>query len=377
MVEGPAVAMVMRGRRPFRGLTFPIPLQEIYVARRSAATLKMRKSAFISLFPLLSFRASCTPRVHYHKSLMKAALPTSSISNTPPSERPHIPSSLHSQSDPMTTPVVIDAQCDPESRQWHPHRDESGAPSSGPGNDWVSEALTHLDGARSFRPAGALIAHPLRVLILHGTLREKGFSKALAYECARILDGVGCDVRCFDPTGLPVRDPEISDHPKVVELRSLVHWSEAHVWCGAELHGNLCSVFKNQIDWIPLNTGSVRPTQGKSVAVLQVNGGSQSFNVVNTLRLLARWMRMNCTCNQSSVPMAWKEFDEDGRMKESSLRERVVDVMEEFVKTARVNREYADFFTDRYSERKERAEKGRLLTQAEKEAAKEKELKNN
>lgn len=177
-------------------------------------------------------------------------------------------------------------------------------------------------------------------------------------------------MRVFDPPGLPVRDPSLTDHPKVAELRALVHWSEAHVWCGSELHGNLCSVFKNQIDWIPLNSGSVRPTQGKACAVLQVCGGSQSFNVVNTLRLLARWMRMPCIPNQSSVPMAWKQFDDDGRMKDSSLRERVVDVMEEFIKFTRVNREFADVFTDRYSERKEKEEKGRLLTQAEKEAAK-------
>lgn len=224
--------------------------------------------------------------------------------------------------------------------------------------------------ARDFRPEGAKLTHPPRVLVLHGTLREKGYSKALSYECARILDLLGMDVRCFDPHGLPVRDPVISDHPKVVELRSLVHWSEAHVWCASELHGNLCSVFKNQIDWIPLNTGSVRPTQGKAVAVLQVNGGSQSFNVVNTLRLLARWMRMTCVVNQSSVALAWKEFDDYTRMKPSSMRERVVDVMEEFVRTVRINREYAHILTDRYSERKEKAEKGRLLTQAEKEAAK-------
>lgn len=257
-----------------------------------------------------------------------------------------------------------------ESRQWHPHRDASGLPCSGPGNDWIAPVLEHLSSAAAFRPAGATIEHPPRVLILHGTLREKGYSKALAFECARLLDGLGADVRCFDPHGLPVRDPELQDHPKVVELRALVEWSEAHIWCASELHGNLCSVFKNQIDNIPLNTGSVRPTQGKACAVLQVNGGSQSFNVVNTLRLLARWMRMVCVVNQSSVAKAWTEFDEDGRMLESTLRDRVVDVMEEFIKTARINREYAHVLTDRFSERIERAANGRLLTQAEKEARK-------
>ncbi|OSX79054.1 hypothetical protein BU14_0087s0004 [Porphyra umbilicalis] len=182
---------------------------------------------------------------------------------------------------------------------------------------------------------------------------------------------MGCDVRTFDPAGLPVRDPALAEHPKVLELRALVHWSEAHVWVGAELHGALCSVLKNQIDTIPLNTGSVRPTQGKAVAVMQVCGGSQSFNTVNALRLLARWMRMVCVVNQSSVPMAWTQFDEDGRIKAGPLRERVVDVVEEFVRLVRVNREFADEFTDRYSERRERAEKGRLLSQAEKVAEKE------
>lgn len=263
---------------------------------------------------------------------------------------------------------------------WQPHR-IAGVPASGPGDDWIAPVLAQLDDACAFRPNGAVITHPPRVLVLHGTLRERGFSKALAYECARLLDGFGAEVRIFDPAGLPVRDPEISSHDKVVELRALVEWSEAHVWCASELHGNLCSVFKNQIDWIPLNTGSVRPTQGKAVAVLQVNGGSQSFNVVNTLRLLARWMRMPCVVNQSSVAKAWTEFDEHTRMKPSSLRERVVDVIEEFIKLVRINREYATVLNDRYSERKEKAEKGRLLTQAEKEAEKkvleEKARKNN
>jgi arsenic resistance protein ArsH len=164
--------------------------------------------------------------------------------------------------------------------------------------------------------------------------------------------------------------PAIEDHVKVKELRELVYWSEGHVWCAPELHGGLCGTFKNQIDWIPLETGSVRPTQGKSVAVLQVNGGSQSFNSVNAMRLLARWMRMSCNVNQSSVPVAWKEFDDDGRMKASSYRERVIDVMEEFFKFQLINREYAAVLTDRYSERCEKRENGKLLTQAEKLATK-------
>lgn len=255
---------------------------------------------------------------------------------------------------------------------WLPHRSDLAMPSSGPGNDWIGPILaTDLEDAKQFVPTGAKLTHRPRILVLYGSLRVRGFSKLLAYECARLLEGVGAEVRVYNPSGLPVRDPELQEHPKVVELRDLVEWSEAHVWSASELHGNLCSVFKNQIDWIPLNTGSVRPTQGKCVAVLQVSGGSQSFNVVNTLRLLARWMRMSCVTNQSSVQMAWKEFDDDGRMKQSSMRDRVVDVMEELIKLARINREYSDFLTDRFSERKERAEKGRLLTQAEKEKIKE------
>lgn len=256
---------------------------------------------------------------------------------------------------------------------WLAHRSDVTVPASGPGaDDWVrTEALPELAAAAAFRPAGATATHPPRVLVLYGTLRPAGFSKLLAAEAARLAEGLGCDVRTFDPHGLPVRDPALADHPKVTELRALVHWSEAHVWVGAELHGALCSVLKNQIDTIPLNTGSVRPTQGKAVAVLQVCGGSQSFNTVNALRLLARWMRMACVVNQSSIPMAWTQFDDDGRLKAGSLRERVVDVIEEFVRLVRINREYADTLTDRYSERRERAAKGRLLTQAEKVAAKE------
>jgi arsenical resistance protein ArsH len=234
----------------------------------------------------------------------------------------------------------------------------------------VAAVLPALGRAADFAPVGATRRDPLRVLVLYGTLRPAGFSKLLAYEVARLLEGMGADVRVYDPRGLPVRDPELSGDEKVCELRSLVEWSEAHAWVASELHGNLCSVLKNQVDWIPLNTASIRPTQGKAVAVFQVNGGSQSFNAVNTLRLLARWMRMPCVTNQSSVPKAWQEFGDDGRMKDSSLRERVVDVCEELYKFALVNREYADFFVDRYSERKEREEKGRLLTQAEKEAEK-------
>lgn len=255
--------------------------------------------------------------------------------------------------------------------RWLPHRVHAHMPVLGTGDDWVSGVLPHLWRAISFRPADETHPHAPRILVLYGTLRARGFSRLLSYECARLLEGCGFDVRVFDPSGLPVRDPSLAEHYKVRELRALVQWSEAHVWVGAELHGNLCSVLKNQIDWIPLNTGSVRPTQGKAVAVMQVCGGSQSFNVVNTLRLLARWMRMPCVVNQSSIPMAWKQFDDNGRMKDGPLRDRLVDVMEEFITFTRINRQYATILTDRYSERKETEQQGRLLTQAEKEELKE------
>lgn len=251
---------------------------------------------------------------------------------------------------------------------WLAHRRDVDVPGSGPGDDWVLREASHLGGAIGFSvPDGP--SHRPRILVLYGSLREpRAFSRFLAYEFARLLEVLGCDVRTFDPHGLPVRDPALEAHPKVVELRALSEWSEGHVWCSPEMHGTLTAAFKNQIDWLPLNTGSVRPTQGRTVCVAQVNGGSQSFNVVNALRLLARWMRMPCCTNQSSVPKAWQEFCDAGRMKDSPLRDRVVDVAEEFHKFTLLLRPHADFLVDRYSERKEREQEGRLLTQAEKEA---------
>lgn len=206
-----------------------------------------------------------------------------------------------------------------------------------------------------------------RILILYGSLRPESFSRKCAFEFARILDLLGCDVRIYNPRGLPVRDPSLENDIKVVELRALSMWSEGHVWVSPEMHGTITGVFKNQIDWIPLNTGSVRPTQGRTCQVAQVNGGSQSFNAVNALRLLARWMRMPCSTNQSSIAKAWQEFDGDGRMKESDFRDRLVDCAEEFAKFTAIMVPVADELTNRYSERKEKEKEGRLLTQAEKE----------
>ena len=244
---------------------------------------------------------------------------------------------------------------------WVAHRKDN-AP-----DDWIEE---NVRGKISqFDYASMPIRRPPKILVLYGSLRESSFSRKLAFEYARLFELVGCDVRTYNPHGLPVRDaPALEQHPKVLELRALTLWSDGHCWVSPEMHGTLTGCFKNQIDWIPLNTGSVRPTQGKTVCVSQVNGGSQSFNAVNALRLLARWMRMPCCTNQSSVAKAWKEFDEDGRMKESDFRDRVVDVAEEFVKFTAVMAPISDELTNRYSERREKEKEGKLLTQAEKEA---------
>lgn len=194
--------------------------------------------------------------------------------------------------------------------------------------------------------------HPPRLLFLYGSLRERSYSRHLAEEAARIVAEMGAEVRFFDPRELPVYGSVPDTHPKVQELRDLSLWSEGQVWSSPELHGNISGIFKNQIDWIPLSLGAVRPTQGRTLAVMQVSGGSQSFNAVNTLRILGRWMRMFTIPNQSSVPKAYQEFEEDGTMKDSPYRDRVVDVMEELYKFTLLLRGQVDYLTDRYSERK-------------------------
>lgn len=207
------------------------------------------------------------------------------------------------------------------------------------------------------RPAST---HAPRVLILYGSLRPRSFSRLLAEECGRVLAAFGAEVRTYDPRGLPVFDRASFDLPKVRELRELSQWSEAQVWVSPEQHGAMTAAFKNQIDWIPLSEGAVRPTQGRTVAVLQVCGGSQSYNAVNQLRVLGRWMRMFTIPNQSSVPKAFDEFDADGRMKPSSYRDRVVDVMEELFRFTLLLRDHEPVLSARYSEDKERRTLGAL-----------------
>lgn len=194
-----------------------------------------------------------------------------------------------------------------------------------------------------------------RILLLYGSVRPRSYSRFLTFEAARLLEHLGAEIRVFNPSGLPLPDDAVDSHPKVEELRELVAWSEGQVWTSPERHGAMSGIMKAQIDWIPLNSGAVRPTQGKTLAVMQVSGGSQSFNAVNQMRVLGRWMRMLTIPNQSSVAKAFQEFDEAGRMMPSSYYDRVVDVMEELMKFTLLTRDVAPYLTDRYSERVESA----------------------
>jgi arsenical resistance protein ArsH len=203
--------------------------------------------------------------------------------------------------------------------------------------------------------------HPPRILFLYGSLRERSYSRLLAEEAARIIEGMGAEVRFFHPRGLPLHGSEPESHPKVQELRDLSAWSEGQVWSSPEMHGQISGLLKTQIDWIPLEVGSLRPTQGRTLAVMQVSGGSQSFNAVNTLRILGRWMRMFTIPNQSSVAKAYEQFEPDGTMKDSAYRDRVVDVMEELYKFTLLLRDQQDHLTDRHSERRSRAEAAAAL----------------
>ena len=199
--------------------------------------------------------------------------------------------------------------------------------------------------------------HKPRILLLYGSLRPQSYSRRAAEESARILRHLGCETKFFDPTDLPLPDSVDPDHPKVAELRALAVWSEGMVWSSPERHGAMTGIMKTQIDWLPLSLqGGIRPTQGKTLAVMQVSGGSQSFNADNQMRILGRWMRMVTIPNQSSIPKAWLEFDSQGRLSQGPFYARIVDVMEELVKFTWLVRGRSDYLVDRYSERVETVE---------------------
>ena len=217
--------------------------------------------------------------------------------------------------------------------------------------------LTLLETPTLEQVQAEALDHPPRILLLYGSNRERSYSRLAVMEAGRILEHFGADVKIFHPKGLPLPEDAESTHPKVQELHELLAWAEGMVWCSPERHGSMSSIFKAQIDWIPLAAGAIRATQGKTLALMQVCGGSQSFNALNQMRVLGRWMRMITIPNQSSIPKAFLEFEEDGRMKASSYYDRIVDVMEELYKFTLLTRGQAGYLTDRYSERKESAEK--------------------
>ena len=218
----------------------------------------------------------------------------------------------------------------------------------------VNKDALHVPAVADF--TANMPTHAPKILLLYGSLRARSFSRLVVEESARLLTKMGAEVRIYNPSGLPLPDDAGEDHPKVVELRDLMAWSEGQVWCSPERHGNMTGIMKAQIDWVPLSIGAVRPTQGKTLAVMQVSGGSQSFNVVNQLRQLGRWMRMITIPNQSSVAKAFLEFDDNDRMKPSGYYNRIVDVLEELMKFTLLTRGNADYLVDRYSERVESAE---------------------
>ncbi|KAL1998557.1 hypothetical protein VTN02DRAFT_5964 [Thermoascus thermophilus] len=272
---------------------------------------------------------------------------------------------------------IPDAEDDPEIRnKYRPFLLDEESP-----DDWVNglELDTVLDMVEKHLRSGG---ERLKVLVLYGSLRRRSYSRLVAFEASRILFRLGCDVRVYNPEGLPVKNDVDHGHPKVQELRELSKWSDGHLWVSPEQHGNLTAVFKNQIDWIPLSTGSIRPTQGRTLAIAQVCGGSQSFNAVNSLRILGRWMRMFTIPNQSSIPKAYTHFPDEGqpndqRLMPSGNRERLVDCMEEFVKYTLIMRPHIELFADRFSERMERREKERKEEEKRRREQQEAEQKNN
>jgi len=220
-------------------------------------------------------------------------------------------------------------------------------------NDLSNVALDLLDKPTFEQVQAQQLEHPPRILLLYGSNRERSYSRFAVLTAGRILEYLGAEVKIFHPKGLPLPEDAETDHPKVQELHALLAWAEGMVWCSPERHGSMSSIFKSQIDWIPLAAGAIRATQGKTLAVMQLCGGSQSFN---QLRILGRWMRMITIPNQSSIPKAFLEFDENDRMKPSSYYTRIVDVMEELYKFTLLTRGQSTYLTDRYSERVESAE---------------------
>jgi len=218
----------------------------------------------------------------------------------------------------------------------------------------IDQHFHNIDDGRLFAPQRA--SHAPRILLLYGSLRDRSFSRLMTEEAARVLHRFGAETKTFNPSGLPLPDDAEPSHAKVQELRDLVTWSEGMVWCSPERHGAMTGIMKSQIDWIPLSLGAVRPTQGKTLAVMQVKGGSQSFNAVNQLRILGRWMRLLTIPNQASTAKAFLEFDDNNRMKPSPYYDRMVDVMEELVKFTLLTRDVAPYLVERYSERKESGE---------------------
>lgn len=225
-----------------------------------------------------------------------------------------------------------------------------------PNNDLSNVALDLLDKPAFEQVQAQQLEHLPRILLLYGSNRERSYSRFAVLTAGRILEYLGAEVKIFHPKGLPLPEDAGTDHPKVQELHTLLAWAEGMVWCSPERHGAISSILKAQIDWIPLAAGAIRATQGKTLAVMQVSGGSQSFNAVNQMRILGRWMRMITIPNQSSVAKAFLEFEEDGSMKPSSYYDRIVDVMEELYKFTLLTRGQKEYLTDRYSERKESAE---------------------
>jgi len=196
--------------------------------------------------------------------------------------------------------------------------------------------------------------HKPRILVLYGSLRSVSYARKSAEQGARILRTRGCDVRMFDPLGLTFLGIDgVEPHLEVLELCDLAVWSEDMVCSSPERHGAMLGIMTLQIDWLSLDMGGVRPTQGKTLALMQVFDGSQSCKAVIQMRILGRRMRMVTIPNQSSIPKAFLEGDSDGRLPDAALYHWIVDVMEQLVTFTWPVRGRFAYLVDRYSERVE------------------------